>query len=227
METAATDVQQYMKRDGKSTGPFLIGIGGGSGSGKTLIAQELVSRFAKHEILLVEEDSYYRDLSHIPFEQRQHVNFDHPSAFDHDLLLEHLQTLMAGQSVQRPEYDYSQHARSGRLVEISPRPAILLDGILIFQDERIRKLMDIRIFVDADPDIRLARRIRRDISERGRTVESVLEQYEKQVRPMHDLYVEPFKPHADMIIPHNDLNAAAVDVLTATVRARLTNARKG
>ena len=209
------------QRGEKKHGPYLIGICGGSGSGKTLVALSVVKALGAEHVLLMEQDSYYKDLAHLPLEERHHVNFDHPSAFDNDLLLEHLHALLAGTPVQMPEYDYTRHTRSGTFVEIRPRDVILLDGILIFEDQRLRDLMDIRVYVETDPDIRLARRIRRDMAERGRTLETVLEQYETQVRPMHDQFVAPFKRYADIIIPQGGMNTVAVDLLITKVRVLL------
>jgi uridine kinase len=209
-------------RGKKTSGPHLIGICGGSGSGKTLVAQSVIKSLGTQHVFLMEQDSYYRDLAHLPLSERHHVNFDHPSAFDNDLLLEHLHDLLAGKPVQMPEYDYTRHTRSGNFIKIPPRDVILLDGILIFEDQRLRDVMDIRVYVDTDPDIRLARRIRRDIAERGRTLETVLEQYETQVRPMHDQFVEPFKRYADIIIPQGGMNTVAVDMLITKVSSLLT-----
>ena len=202
-------------------GSYLIGICGGSGSGKTLVARSVESALGTENVLLMEQDSYYRDLSSMPLEDRHSVNFDHPSAFDNDLLIEHLHALLAGQAVRMPEYDYVLHTRSNRFRDIQPRAVILLDGILVFEDHRLRDLMDIRVYVDTDADIRLARRIRRDLSERGRTLDAVLEQYETQVRPMHEQFVEPFKRFADIIIPQGGMNTVAVDMLVTKVRALL------
>jgi len=202
---------------------YLIGICGGSGSGKTLVARSVESALGPENVLLIEQDSYYRDLSAMPLEDRHTVNFDHPSAFDNELLIAHLHTLLAGQAVRMPEYDYVHHTRSNTYREIQPRTVILLDGILVFEDHRLRDLMDIRVYVDTDADIRLARRIRRDISERGRVLEAVLEQYETQVRPMHEQFVEPFKRFADIIIPQGGMNTVAVDMLVTKVRSLLKN----
>ena len=199
----------------------LIGICGGSGSGKTLVASSVQEALGADNVLLIEQDSYYRDLSHLPLSERHKVNFDHPSAFDNDLLLKHLNLLLNGEAVQMPEYDYVQHTRSDRVRDILPRTVILLDGILVFEDPRLREVMDIRVYVDAEMDIRLSRRIRRDISERGRTLESVLDQWETQVRPMHDQFVEPFKRYADIIIPQGGMNTVAVDMLVTKVRSLL------
>jgi uridine kinase len=201
-----------------TAGPHLIGICGGSGSGKTLVAHSVQDALGADNVLLVEQDSYYRDLAHLPFEERHKVNFDHPSAFDSDFLLEHLHALLAGQPVRVPEYDYTQHTRSDRHRDVFPCDVVLLDGILVFEDHRLRDLMDIRVYVDTEADIRLARRIRRDIAERGRTVDNVLEQWETQVRPMHDQFVEPFKRYADIIIPQGGMNTVAVDMLVTKVR---------
>ncbi|MCX6601789.1 MAG: uridine kinase [bacterium] len=199
----------------------LIGICGGSGSGKTLVASSVQAALGPANVLLMEQDSYYLDLSHLPLSERHKINFDHPSAFDNDLLLSHLGLLLSGQPVRMPEYDYVQHTRSDRVREILPRTVILLDGILVFEDPRLRELMDIRVYVDADTDIRLARRIRRDLSERGRLLESVLDQWETQVRPMHDQFVEPFKRYADIIIPQGGMNTVAVDMLVTKLRSLL------
>ncbi len=218
---ADTTARVNAVRGSKQSGPYLIGICGGSGSGKTLVALSVLKALGPEHVLLMEQDSYYKDLAHLPLEERHHVNFDHPSAFDNDLLLEHLHILLAGKPVQMPEYDYTRHTRSGKHIEIQPRDVILLDGILIFEDQRLRDLMDIRVYVETDPDIRLSRRIRRDIAERGRTLETVLEQYETQVRPMHDQFVAPFKRYADIIIPQGGMNTVAVDLLITKVRTLL------
>ncbi|MBU0508183.1 uridine kinase [bacterium] len=202
----------------RRAGFHLIGIGGGSGSGKTMVARSVEAALGPDKVLLIEQDSYYRDLAHIPLAERHQVNFDHPNAFDNDFLISHLHELLAGRTVQMPEYDYTQHTRSDKVLEIQPRPVILLDGILVFEDARLRDLMDIRVFVDTDADIRLARRIRRDISERGRNLQTVLEQYEKQVRPMHEQFVDPFKRYADIIIPQGGMNTVGVDMLVTKVR---------
>lgn len=209
------------RRDPSRSGPHLIGICGGSGSGKTLVSRSVEAALGSQNVLFMEQDSYYRDLAHLSFAERHKVNFDHPSAFDNDLLIEHLQTLLSGEAVRMPEYDYSLHTRSARVRDILPRPVILLDGILVFEDHRLRELMDIRVYVDTDADIRLARRIRRDMAERGRTLDAVLEQYENQVRPMHEQFVEPFKRFADIIIPQGGMNTVAVDMLVTKVRALL------
>jgi uridine kinase len=222
MQNHASDILARNRRiKSANTEPHLIGICGGSGSGKTLVARSVEQSLGKEHVLLMEQDSYYRDLAYMPLEERHRVNFDHPNAFDNDLLISHLTALLTGQPVRQPEYDYTIHTRSDRYVDIYPRDVILLDGILIFEDQRLRDLMDIRVYVETDPDIRLARRIRRDISERERTLDNVLEQYETQVRPMHDQFVAPFKRYADIIIPQGGMNTVAVDMLVTKVRALL------
>jgi uridine kinase len=220
-ETPAVSSRRRDRASRTSRESSLIGICGGSGSGKTLVASSVQDALGPANVLIIEQDSYYRDLSHLPLSERHKVNFDHPSAFDNDLLLSHLGLLLGGESVRMPEYDYAQHTRSDRVREILPRAVILLDGILVFEDPRLREIMDIRVYVDTDTDIRLARRIRRDLSERGRQLESVLDQWERQVRPMHDQFVEPFKRYADVIIPQGGMNTVAVDMLVTKVRSLL------
>ncbi len=202
------------------SGPHLIGICGGSGSGKTLVARSVERALGRDHVLLIEQDSYYRDFGDIPIDERALRNFDHPSAFDTPLMIANMRDMLAGRPVKVPVYDYSRHARAG-YAELVARDVILVDGILIFEEPELRDMMDIRVYVDTEPDVRLARRIRRDITERGRSLESVLEQYETQVRPMHDLYVEPYKKFADVIIPQGGMNSVAVDMLITKVRALL------
>jgi uridine kinase len=205
--------------------PFrrLIGICGGSGSGKTLVTHQIEETLGADRVLLIQQDSYYRDLSHLPFEERVKQNFDHPDAFDNKLLEKHLRELLAGHSVSKPLYDYANHTRASEHQTIESRQVIILEGILIFESVRLRNLMDIRVYVDADSDIRLSRRLRRDILERNRTVESVLEQYEQFVRPMHLEFVEPYKRYADIIIPQGGMNKVAIDLLITKVRSFLEN----
>lgn len=201
------------------TGPFLIGICGGSGSGKTVVVRSILEDLGPDHVVIMHQDSYYRDHANLSFEERARINFDHPNAFDSDLLLEHLKTLLAGTAIQQPVYDFTTHTRSDKVVDIAPRQIILVDGILILHDPRIRELMDIRVFMDCDADVRLIRRIRRDMAERERTLESILSQYEKHVRPMHDQFVDPSKKFADVIIPHGGMNEVAVDMVITKVRA--------
>ena len=199
----------------------LIGICGGSGSGKTLVTQQIEKTLGADKLLVIQQDGYYRDLSHLPFEERTKQNFDHPDAFDNKLLEKHLRELLAGNSVTQPLYDYAHHTRSTEHRTIESRQVILLEGILIFESVRLRNLMDIKVYVDADSDIRLSRRLRRDILERERSVESVLEQYEQFVRPMHLEFVEPYKRYADIIVPQGGMNKVALDLLITKVRSLL------
>ena len=198
--------------------PLLIGLAGGSGSGKTTVADALVN--ALEEILLIQHDAYYRHRSDLSYEERTRVNYDHPDSLETELLIAHLEELRAGRSVRRPVYDFADHLRSGIDVEVASAPVVLVEGILVLADPDLRKLFDLRIYVDTDPDLRLARRIRRDIIERGRTVESVLAQYESTVRPMHLEFVEPSKRYADLIIPEG-YNAGAVRTVVEMIRARV------
>lgn len=191
--------------------PLIIGIAGGTGSGKTTLTHSLKDRF-QDQVQVIYHDNYYKRNDHLTYQERTQLNYDAPQAFDSDLLLEHLKLLLAGQSVQGPVYDFTQHNRSDQIQLIEPRPIIILEGILIFVEPAIRDLCDIKIFVDTDADVRILRRLRRDVIERGRTIESVEEQYLTTVKPMHELYVEPSKKHADMIIPEG-VNLVALDML--------------
>ena len=197
--------------------PFCIGVAGGTGSGKTTVAERILQRVGAGRILQITQDRYYRDLSHLPTTERAHRNFDHPNSIDADLLVEQLQSLIAGHSVRIPRYDFSRHLRmlEGEMVE--PRPVILLEGILIFALPEIRRLLELKIFVDTDADIRFIRRLQRDIHERGRSVESVIEQYQETVRPMHLEFVEPSKRWADIIIPEGGFNTVALDVVISRI----------
>lgn len=197
--------------------PVLVGIAGGTASGKTSLARVLRTEVGKDHSVLLELDSYYRDLKHLPFEERSRANFDHPEAFDWALLASQLQALLAHEPVEVPVYDYARHTRAPEPVRVEPRPLILLEGILVFWSPEIRELLDIKVFVDTPDDLRLLRRIRRDTVERRRSLDSVMEQYEASVRPMHLEFCEPTKAHADVIIPRGARNRVAVDM----VRARL------
>jgi uridine kinase len=200
---------------------ILIGIAGGTGSGKTLVSNTILRTLNSDRILAFQQDAYYRDLSHLDFEKRCQQNFDHPDAFDRELLLSHLTDLKNGKPIEQPQYDFATHSRRKEYVTIHPQPIIILEGILILADADLRALMDIKVFVDADADIRLIRRLRRDIRDRGRSIESVLEQYQKFVRPMHREYVEPSKHYADIIIPEGGKNMVAVDLLVTKIRSLL------
>lgn len=197
---------------------ILIGISGASGSGKTLISQTIIKSIGSDRVTLIQEDSYYADLSHLPFEERAKTNFDHPNAFDHDLLLLHLKALLNGERISQPVYDFANHTQSKRTRRVESKKVIILEGILILNDPEIRNLMEICVFVDAMPDICFIRRLERDIEERGRDVKSVIDQYMKTVRPMYFQFIEPSKRHADIIIPHGGKNKVAVDILTSKIK---------
>ena len=197
---------------------ILIGITGGTGSGKSTIADALYSNFSKDRITMIQQDMYYKDQSHLSMEERVKTNYDHPMAFDNDLLVEHLQKLIKGEAIEKPRYDFTIHNRAKDTTTVEPREIIIVEGILILEDERIRDLLDIKVYVDTDADIRILRRLVRDINERGRTVESVIDQYLKMVRPMHMEFTEPTKRYADIIIPEGGHNYVAIDILMAKIR---------
>lgn len=196
---------------------ILIGIAGGSGSGKTSVAQAVTADFAKTEVALIEQDSYYKDLTNLSFEERTKINFDHPNAVNFDLMKEQVLALVNGNSVNVPIYDYTLHAPSKDTHHFSGQHIVVLEGILALHREDIRTLMDIKLFVDAPDDVRMMRRIKRDIKERGRTLDSVLEQYVRDVRPMHIQYVEPTKQYADIIIPEGGHNTVAIDIIRTKI----------
>jgi uridine kinase len=200
---------------------ILIGICGGTGSGKTTLAQRIMAAFDEATVACIQQDSYYRDLSAMPVEERRRVNFDHPDSVDGELLLKHLQDLRSGKSIRRPIYDYTTHLRQGTAVCVAPLPVILVEGLLIFHDERMRRLMDLKIYVDCAADIRCMRRLERDIRERGRSVESVIEQYLSTVRPMHEQFVAPCIRYADIIIPEGGFNDAAVSLIVGKIQSVL------
>lgn len=201
--------------------PFLIGVAGGSGSGKTTVVNHIIERVGPENLVLIQHDSYYRDLEHLTFEERAKQNFDHPSSLETELLVRHIEALTNGYSVEVPIYDFKEHVRKEETQTLVPKPVILVDGILIFFEKALRDLMHLKLFVDTDSDVRLLRRLRRDILERKRSVESVLDQYERYVRVMHLEFVEPTKRYADIIIPHGGENHAALDVLNAVIAGKL------
>ena len=203
---------------------ILIGIAGGTGAGKTLVAQSISEDIGSEKVLILEQDSYYKDLRNIPLGERESRNFDHPEAFDRDLLRGHLETLLAGGEAEVPIYDMRTHTRNPQPMSVKGRRIIILDGILILDDPAIRQLMDIKLYVDADPDIRFIRRLKRDLTERGRTLDQVIRQYEATVRPMHLQFVEPSKRYADLVIPEGGYNAVAIDLLKTKVRSLLREA---
>ena len=200
---------------------IIIGIAGASGSGKSLVSSNLLKDFDTHDVIVLKEDNYYKELINMPLSVRSQMNFDHPDALDHDILRNHLETLQAGEKVEVPQYDYATHSRKIETVSVEPHEIIVLDGILILTDPALRQLLDIKIFVDTPLDICLLRRIQRDTVERGRTVVSVLEQYEKTVRPMYLQFIEPSKRYADIIIPLGGKNEIAIDIIKTKMNALL------
>ncbi len=200
---------------------ILIGIAGGSGSGKTMVAQRIFDELGSDKVIIIQQDSYYKDLSGMPFEQRKQQNFDHPDAFDHELLISQLRDLLAGKSIHQPIYDYAIHSRKPETRRLGEHVIIVLEGILILHDPRLRELMDIKVYVDTADDVRLIRRIRRDVTERQRSLDSILAQYENSVRPMHLQFVEPTKRYADIIVPEGGYNWVAIDLLTTKIRSLL------
>ena len=199
---------------------LVIGIAGGTGSGKTTLMKNLVAAFGD-DVTVLSHDNYYRRLDHLPMEQRVKVNYDEPAALETELLATHLAALRAGFAIDCPVYDFSQHNRSEETVHVVPRKVIIVEGILIFENETLRELMDIKIFVDTDADIRLCRRIKRDVNKRGRTLESVIEQYQTTVKPMHEKYVEPSKKYADIVVPEGGKNRIALDMIMGHIRRHL------
>ena len=200
---------------------ILIGIGGGSGSGKSSVAKNILREFGEGEVTIIEQDSYYHDLSHLPFNERLKTNFDHPDAIDFDLLRSHLKSLLKGETISVPIYDFSTHIRPPDTREIKSHHAIVLEGIMVFTDKILREMMNIKIYVATDPDIRIIRRLTRDIRERGRTFEDVVRQYLDTVRPMHEQFVETTKKFADIIIPEGGDNRVAIDLIQTKIRSLL------
>ncbi len=198
-----------------------IGICGGTGSGKTTITNRLIESLSGESAVLLQQDHYYKDLPHLTFEERSQQNFDHPDSIDTPLLIEQLRTLRNGLAIERPAYDFTKHRRISSTIRIESRPAIILEGILIFDNKNLRDLLDIKLFVDTDADIRFIRRLRRDVRERGRTVESVIEQYLRTVRPMHMEFIEPSKRYADLIIPEGGHNEVGIDLVIQKIRSLL------
>jgi len=201
--------------------PLIIGIAGGSGSGKTTVARVILERVGREHIAYLPHDAYYKDNSHLPFEERVKINYDHPDSLETSLLVSHLKTLHAGKAIERPVYDFTTHTRTSETVTVQSQPIIMVEGILIFTEAALRDMFDVKIFVDTDADIRFIRRLLRDINERGRTMEAVVEQYLHTVRPMHLEFVEPSKRYADVIIPEGGLNTVALDMVVARVEALL------
>lgn len=206
--------------------PVFIGVAGGTGSGKTTVARAIAERVPKATVTLIEQDAYYKDQRHIPPEERAKLNYDHPSAFDTPLLVSHLKQLAAGQAIDKPVYNFTLHVREDYTQRVEPRDIVIIEGLLVLWEASIRELLDIKLFVDTDADVRVLRRLQRDIRERGRTLESVIEQYLTSVRPMHLEFVEPSKRYADVIIPEGGYNEVAIDMIATKVAAVLAERRK-
>ena len=202
--------------------PILIGICGGTGSGKSTVARAIFESLPETNISIIEQDAYYKDQTHLEMQDRVKTNYDHPLAFDTDLLIDHMKSLSEGDHIEKPIYDFSEHTRSCDSVRVESRDIIILEGIMIFEDKRLRDMMDIKIFVDTDADIRIIRRITRDIRERGRTLESVIGQYLSTVKPAHEQFIEPTKKFADLIIPEGGYNKVAIDIMVAKVKSIIT-----
>ena len=198
---------------------IIIGVAGGSGSGKTTVSQAILERVGRERIAYIQHDSYYKDRSYLPPQERAKLNFDHPDALETELLVKHLKMLQAGQQIAVPVYDFTTHTRTGQSRRVEPKHVILVEGILIFVDKALREMMDVKIYVDTDPDLRFIRRLERDITERGRTLRSVIEQYLSTVRPMHLDFVEPSKRYADIIIPQGGFNQVALDMVVARIES--------
>jgi uridine kinase len=203
---------------------LIIGISGGTGSGKTTVANRILESVSASEVVFIQQDSYYRNINDLPLDYRNIANFDHPDALDNDLLVNHVRRLKAGEAVELPLYDFKTSMRLNETRHVEPKPIVIVEGILIFVDPRLLEQMDIKVFVDTPDDIRFIRRLRRDLDERGRTVESVIEQYIGTVRPMHMQFVEPSKRHADVIIPEGGHNLVSIDLLSGKIRERLASA---
>ena len=204
---------------------FIIGIAGGTGSGKTTVVRKLTERLPKGEVVIIPQDSYYKDSSHVPVEERQNINFDHPDAFDWPLLTKHIAILKQGEAVEQPIYDYITCTRQKQTVHIEPKEIIIVEGIMALSDRKLREQMDLKIFVDADGDDRLNRVISRDIVERGRTAEAVMERYQRVLKPMHEQFIEPCKRYADVIIPQGGHNNAAINMLVKFIKQELRERR--
>ncbi len=200
---------------------MIIGICGGTGSGKTTVARRILENVSDEQVIFLQQDSYYRNLGDMPVELRHRINFDHPDALDNDLFINHVKALRAGEPVEIPVYDFSTHSRKNVTIHIEPKPILILEGILIFVDAALRELMNIKIFVDTADDLRFIRRLQRDVQDRGRTVESVIKQYLDTVRPMHEQFVEPSKRFADVVIPEGGYNEVGIDLISGKIRAQL------
>jgi len=198
--------------------PIIIGIAGGTGSGKSTLAENIEKEF-KHNITMLSHDYYYKSNSELPFEERKKLNYDHPDAFETDLLIAHLNKLKNGETIKRPSYSFVEHLRENETYEVVPRKVIIVEGILLFENKTLRDMMDIKIYVDTDADIRFIRRLLRDVQERGRTLDSVVEQYTTTVKPMHEQFVEPSKKYADIIVPEGGYNMVALNMIVEKIRS--------
>ena len=203
---------------------MIIGISGGTGSGKTTVANRILESVSASEVVFIQQDSYYRNVTDLPFDYRGVANFDHPDALDNELLVNHVRRLKSGEPIELPLYDFKTNSRLNQTRTVKPKPIVIVEGILIFAEPRLLEQMDIKVFVDTPDDIRFIRRLRRDIAERGRTLESVIEQYIETVRPMHMQFVEPSKRHADVIIPEGGHNLVSIGLLSGKIRERLASA---
>lgn len=200
---------------------LIIGIAGGTGCGKTTVVNTILKELPADEVVVISQDSYYQDTSHLSYDERVKINFDHPRSIDFDLLVEHLNELKKGNSIEQPVYSFVQHNRTGDSILTKPRKVVIVEGILILTNPEIRELFDIKIFVHADSDERLIRRLKRDISERGRDINEVLDRYQTTLKPMHQQFIEPMKEYADIIIPNNKYNTVAVDIVKTIINERL------
>jgi uridine kinase len=201
--------------------PIVVGVAGGSGSGKSTVVAQLVEALGTEQVAVVAQDHYYRDRADLAPEARRRINYDHPDAIDEPLLVAHVRALASGQAIERPTYDFVRHLREPRTVQVDPRPCVVVEGILVLDSASLRGLMDLKLFVDTDPDVRFIRRLLRDLEERGRTLPEVVAQYLESVRPMHLQFVEPSKRYADLILPEGGLNPVAIDVILARLRQAL------
>ena len=202
---------------------MIIGISGGTGSGKTTVANRILESVSASEVVFIQQDSYYRNLKDVPLDYRRVANFDHPDPLDNDLLVNHVRKLKSGEGIDLPLYDFKTHSRLHETRRVEPKPIVIVEGILIFAESRLLEQMDIKVFVDTPDDIRFIRRLRRDVAERGRTAESVIEQYLATVRPMHMQFVEPSKRYADVIIPEGGHNLVSIDLISGKIRERLAS----
>ncbi len=200
---------------------LVVGIAGGTGSGKTTVVRKIIEKLPKDSVAILSQDSYYKDQSHLPLEERQKINFDHPNAIEFDLLIDHIKRLKRGLSIEEPIYSYITCTRSEETIHVDPKDVVIVEGILVLTIPELRKLFDIKVFVDADADDRLIRVIRRDIKERGRDVETVLKRYLETVKPMHEQFIEPSKRYADLIVPEGGNNTVAIDILVSIIEKYL------